>query len=179
MSDDLFNQPPTTSRLLGRIDASWTALLRAIDGLSEAELTRPLDAQGWSIRDHLVHITAWELSLLGLLTGQNRIQTMGIDPATAHTEHGDEIDTDALNELVRQASQGQTIAQIMEHFHQSHELVLSRIRALSDEDLMRPYGYYQPQEAAPPDQPVLAWIVGNTFGHYEEHIAWLQEAAPR
>ncbi|HEU4325757.1 MAG TPA: DinB family protein [Roseiflexaceae bacterium] len=180
MSDDLFNQPPNTEALLARIDASWAALLQEIEGRSEQELTRPLDGQDWSIRDHLVHITAWEHSLLGLLTGQDRRLAMGIDPAAASRKDvAEEIDTDTLNELVRQASLGQTTAQILERLHQSHKLLLSRLRALSDEDLMRPYSHYQPQDPTAPSDPVIGWIVGNTFGHYEEHVGWLKEAAPR
>ncbi len=175
MSDDLFNQPPNTKDLLARIDTGWAELQQEIEGRSEEELTRPLDGQGWSLRDHLAHITSWEHSLLGLLTGQDRHKAMGIDTAS----HGEEIHIDALNELLRQASLGQTTAQVLERLHESHELLLSHLRALSDEDLMRPYSHYQPQDPTAPNDPVLGWIVGNTFGHYEEHLGWIREAAAR
>ena len=44
---------------------------------------------------------------------------------------------------------------------------------MDDAALYLPYSHYQP--GAPPynDQPVIGWIAGNTFGHYEEHIEWL------
>ncbi|MBC7872040.1 MAG: hypothetical protein H7Y09_14435, partial [Chitinophagaceae bacterium] len=43
---------------------------------------------------------------------------------------------------------------------------------LSDADLMRPYNYYQPESAQA--APIIDRIAGNTFGHYEEHIPWMQ-----
>lgn len=180
MSDDLFNQPPTISGLLAQIDTSWAALLHEIEGRSEEELGQALNEQDWSIRDHLVHITAWEQSLLGLLSGQDRRVAMGIAPVVAsHQAVAEEIDTDTLNELVRQASQSQSTAQILARFHQSHEQLLGCLRVLNDADLLRPYSHYQPQDPSAPADPVVGWIVGNTFGHYEEHIGWLKEAAPR
>ena len=42
---------------------------------------------------------------------------------------------------------------------------------MSDADLQRPYNHYQPSSDR--QQPVIGWIIGNTYGHYEEHQPWI------
>jgi hypothetical protein len=47
---------------------------------------------------------------------------------------------------------------------------------MSDEDLLRPYSHFQPNDPPFNPNPVWPWIVGNTFGHYEEHIQYMRNA---
>jgi hypothetical protein len=51
---------------------------------------------------------------------------------------------------------------------------LAALSRLSDADLKKPYSHYQPSD---PDQkrPVLDWVGGNTYEHYAEHIAWINQ----
>ena len=44
--------------------------------------------------------------------------------------------------------------------------------SLSDEDLHRPYSYYQP--GSPQTAEVIGWIVGNSYEHYDEHRPWIE-----
>ena len=55
--DEAQTEPRTTAELLDRIQAAWSELEQTVAALSEAQLTTELDAQGWSAKDHLVHIT--------------------------------------------------------------------------------------------------------------------------
>jgi hypothetical protein len=50
--------------------------------------------------------------------------------------------------------------------------MLNEIAKLSDDDLKSPVSHWSPGTT---HQDWIAWtIVGNTFGHYEEHIPWMK-----
>jgi hypothetical protein len=44
------------AELLAAIAQNWAALTAALDQLGEAQLTTVNDAQGWTIKDHLIHL---------------------------------------------------------------------------------------------------------------------------
>ncbi len=89
--DEAQTEPRTTAELLDRIQAAWSEIEQTVATLSEAQLTTELDTQGWSAKDHLVHITTWEQSLLALLQGRDRQQAIGIEGG----EHGEIDDVNA------------------------------------------------------------------------------------
>jgi hypothetical protein len=51
---------------------------------------------------------------------------------------------------------------------------MTALEKLSDADLQKPYSHYQPGD---PDEkrPVIEWVAGNTYEHYEEHAGWIKE----
>lgn len=160
--------PPTAAEMLRRVEAGWSELNALLAALSTEQLTGPRDAHGWSVREHMLHISAWEHSLLALLNGQDRITAVGVDPSADHS------DIDKLNDLIVAAHHDKTLAQVQAHFQQSHALLLARLSDLSDADILQPYAHYQPAPDAP-QEPVIGWIAGNTWGHYEEHLPWMRE----
>jgi hypothetical protein len=164
---DEVTQPPTAAEMLRRVEAGWRELNELLGSLSAEQLTGPRDAHGWSVREHLIHISAWEHSLLALLNGQDRAAAVGVDPAADHS------DIDKLNDLIVEAHRGKTLEQVQAHFQQSHAQLLARLRELDDAGILRPYAHYQPEPDAP-QEPVINWIAGNTWGHYEEHIPWIK-----
>lgn len=47
-------------------------------------------------------------------------------------------------------------------------------------DLFRTYSYFQPDEPGEDSgRPIIAWIIGNTYEHYDEHRAWIEELIAR
>ena len=51
--------PRTRADLMARIQRDWAALEETIADLIEEQMSVP-DAGGWSIKDNLAHLTAWE-----------------------------------------------------------------------------------------------------------------------
>lgn len=49
----------TNQQLLTELITSRGVLLDAVDNLSDKQMLLPIDG-GWSIRDHLIHITVWD-----------------------------------------------------------------------------------------------------------------------
>jgi len=159
--------------LLARIDASWTKLGETVDRLGPAGLTIT-GADGWAVKDHLVHIGAWELLLLGLLEGRERNEAMGISVA-------DDASTDVVNDAVWQLHRHETPEQAMDYFRAAHEQLEAGLARLKPGDLERPYSYYRPATADRDgtDRPVMEWVAGNTYEHYAEHIAWIGDLAAK
>ena len=156
----------TVANLLGRIGRGWDDLQAYIATLSREQLTGPADAAGWTVKDHLIHLAAWEDGIAAMLGGESRLAAMGIDQAT--WERG----TDAVNAAIYARNRDLPLEAALEHCRQVHRRLLDRIGAMDDADLLRPYSHYQPEAAS--SQPILAWIVGNSFGHYAEHRPWIE-----
>jgi hypothetical protein len=162
--------PPPADEVRRRVAAAWESLDNPVQGLPEDALARA-DETGWTIRDYLAHLSAWERSLIGLLEGRSRVAAMGLD------DTGDDHDTDALNAQVLERGRRQSAAETLTEFAETHRRLTTLLLGLSDEDLLRPYSHYQPDDPTPNDQPVVGWIIGNTLGHYEEHRPAIERLA--
>ena len=165
--DEAQTHPRTTAALLDRIEEAWSELDQTLGALSEAQLTTISDAQGWTAKDHLVHITTWEQSLLALLQGRDRWQATGLEGG----EHGE---IDDVNAEIYRRNRHRTLQDVMVTFRGFHQEVVAAITALSDADLFKPYSHYQPQDPPFEAAPVIGWIVGNTYEHYLEHASWIR-----
>jgi len=157
-----------TNAVIAPVERGWDELNAVIDSLGPLGLTMT-GPDGWAVKDHLVHIAAWELSLLGLLEGADRRSAMGVP--------GADEETDALNAAVWALHGGKTPEQALDHFRQTHARLMRHLGTLSDADLQRPYNDYQPNEPRHPNdnRPVVDWVAGNTWEHYAEHIGYINQ----
>jgi hypothetical protein len=137
-----------------------------VQGMDEATLRAP-GPDGWAIKDHLVHLAAWEHSLLALVKGTDRQAAMGVSPGAG-------ADTDQINDAVFKAHRQESIVAVRRFSADSHASLMAALGELSDADLVRPYSFYQP---GTPDEkrPVVGWVAGNTYDHYAEHLEWIKE----
>jgi uncharacterized protein (TIGR03083 family) len=152
--------------LLKRIDAGWNKLQSYIAGLSEAQLTQPTDAAGWTVKDHLFHLSVWEDSMAEMLQGRPRWERMEQPPASASTH-----DFDAQNAVIQQANKNKTVAEVKQALTDAHENMQRALQSLSDDDLYLNYNSYLPDPSR--DTPVINWVIGDTYEHYDEHIPWM------
>lgn len=160
----------TVANLLRRIGDRRGRLEAVLAPLSDEEMSAPR-ADGWAVRDHLAHIVGWEGSLLALLRGESRALAVGLTPGEYET-----LDTDAINARILADSRGLPLAEVKRRFAERHEEVLAFLRGMSDAGLMLPYSHYQPNDPPRNENPVIGWIAGNTFGHYEEHLEWIEKS---
>lgn len=161
----------TKATLLARIGASRAALEAVVAGVARGAMERAA-ADGWSVRDHLAHVTAWERSLLALLRGQSRAAAVGLSD-----EEEAALDTDAINARIAAAARSLSLDEVVAQFHESHREVLGVLAPMTDADFALPYSHYQPNDPPYNGQPVIGWVAGNTFEHYGEHTGWLKAAA--
>lgn len=167
---DLEAAPRTTEALLGHVDRAWTQLQQTLAELRADDWTEVRDSNGWTIKDHLAHITAWEQSLLALLKGRDRTAAQGLGDVNT-----DDLDVDAVNALIRERNGNRTLDEVRSAFQRSHADVRAAISALSDDDLKKPYAHYQPNDPEARQDPVVGWIIGNTVEHYWEHNGWIRQ----
>jgi len=170
MTDLTQRLPRDKAELLERIEAARAALDQAIGQLSDAQLVAPGPYEGWSVKDHLAHLAAWEQGIAALLQGRPRYAAMGVDEPTYLT-----AGTDAINAAVYERNKDGPLREVLADFRQTQRDLLAALAALSDADLLKTYSHYQPDEPGKDrGEPVLKWIVGNTYEHYAEHQAWIE-----
>src|SRR5690348_2368478 len=153
-----------------RIESSYNELMGLVKSLGPNGLAIT-GSDGWAVKDHLIHLGAWELSLIGLLESGDRPAAMGV-PGVEH-------ETEALNRAVWALHRDKTPDEAVAFFVRTHALLLIALDKLSDADLQLPYSHYQPATRGKEgtDRPVLDWVAGNTYEHYAEHIPWITSLA--
>lgn len=161
--------PRSKAEMMERVYARWDELQVLLGQLSDKQMEQPL-GDGWSAKVHLGHITAWERSTLGLLRGQDRAIAMGLDPGVYGT-----LDTEALNALLAARAEELPLAQVRTEAEQVHSELIGLVESMSEAEMSKPYSHYQPNDPPHNATPVFAWVNGNTWDHYQEHIGWLRE----
>jgi hypothetical protein len=151
---------PSKLQLMERIEGGWAELDRLQAALDDAANPEPAGG-GWSLKDHLAHIAVWELSLVALLTGDDREAAVGV-PAHA-------TDTDSINAIIHERLRGLTAAEVRALLRGTRAQLRDALAPLTDADLVRPYSHYQPHEEGE-NRPVIGWILGNTADHVAEHV---------
>lgn len=166
---------PTKAELLADIERTWTALNAALDRLTEAQLTIPRDAQGWTAKDHIIHLTHWERSMVFFLQGKPRHDGLGVDEALYLKGTDDEI-----NAAIHDQHKNLSLAEALAQFHDTHGQLLKLLQPLTDDDLQKPYRHYLPDEPGAGDGPsAIDLIDGNTANHFREHLAWIEALADK
>ena len=168
MSDE--TRPQTKSELLAQMAEAQAALEQTLTQLSEAQLASADAQSGWAIKDHLAHLAAWEIGIAALLQHRPPWKAMGLDEATVASH-----ETDDLNAIIHRQNKDRSLAEVRAYFHEAHQQMLTTLAGLSDEDLFKTYSYYQPDEPGDDSgDPILNWIMGNTYEHYAEHQTWIE-----
>jgi hypothetical protein len=141
----------TTDALLAKVDAGKAWLDGRLAEFPEERLDDPVSG-GWTRRQMLRHLTVWhELTTRRLAEYQQTGQRPGM-PGTA----------DEVNEGAMASAAGRSREQLMSELDASFDALRAEIAKLRDEQL--PELEYWPGGV----------VVGNTYGHYEEHRADLE-----
>lgn len=166
----LSQSPTTVSDLFLRIARGRAQLEEWIATLGGAKLSTPAK-DGWAIKDHLAHLAAWEAGTAALLRGESRYAAMGANLGALAPS-----DFEGINRQIYSLNKDKSTEQVLDYFHEAHVGLQNELARLSDEDLQRPYSHFQPNDLREDSaNPILGWIIGNTYGHYDEHIGWIHE----
>jgi hypothetical protein len=150
-----------------RIEVSWNQLAQLVNQVQDAGGMTQVGTDGWSVKDHLAHVAAWEDSLVALIEGRDMLEAMGVRGPV-------EENTDAINEAIMNLHAKDTAEEALAYFRDSHAQMVAALGKLSDADLQKPYSHFQPGD---PDEkrPAIGWVAGNTYEHYAEHIGWINQ----
>ena len=156
----------TADEIVRRIETSWDEL-NALASAMDADALAAPGPEGWAVKDHLVHVGAWEHWLLALFEHRDKLAAMGA--ADANKE------IDDVNAVVFEKHRGDTVQQALAYFHDAHEQLMAVLRRQTTEDFDRPYTTFFDAGREPSQLPVLDAVAGNTYDHYPEHVQWIKE----
>lgn len=158
----------TADEVRVRIRDKRRELVELIGAIPADDLGTPGPDGGWAIKDHLVHIGAWEHWLLALFEGRDKLEAMG---ATGAGKTVDEI-----NGVVWDKHRQDTVEQALAYFNEAHDQLMAVLDRQSTSDFERPYRtFFEASEGSSNEQPVLVAVAANTYDHYDEHIGWLKQ----
>ncbi len=167
MSDE---QRLTKAEVLHNMDDGWQSFEAYLKTLSDEQMTVPKDAVGWTVKDHLTHLTVWAQGVTALLRRSgSRRETMGLDEETWNSR-----DFDRMNAVIQQQHGAQPLAEVLAQLAQAHHRLRAAVAELSDEDLYKPYSYFHADPNRTGDTPILEWILGDSYEHYAEHRPWIE-----
>ncbi len=125
----------------------------------DAALTAPAMPNGWSVKDTVTHIAAWDWRCAALLNESYDTNT----PLKARP------DVDALNDEIYQEHKHWSWAEVRRDFREANRALISAIRSLPPERLQ--------------DAVIQQSISEETCEHYHQHIPelkkWHQETVGR
>lgn len=150
--------------LLKNIHAGRRELRSAFGHYNKHDMIEPLLPNGWSVKDVIAHIGFWERRVVNLYNTlaegsvpDDPIDSLGLDELNARILED--------NQLVPLG-----IAQVNEL--EAYQELLHLVETAPEGDLFDPQRF-----AWTEGEPFYNWIIGNSYGHYADHIAELLEGA--
>lgn len=134
-----------------KIKDSYAQMTRLYQDIPAAELEAPVFSNGWSVKDTLAHIAAWEWRCASLLE-----QLPDIDgPFKARP------DVEALNREFYQEYQDWSWVDVEIYFRRVHRALLAAIRQLPSERIQDPL--------------IQKTIARDSWEHYADHLPDLKD----
>ena len=144
--------------LLDHIHAGRSRWESALAQLTPEQMTAPALFDGWSVKDLVAHIGAWERTaaavFAALLSGQ------------APDFEIDEIALDAFNARFFAEHHDQSLGEVMAGEQAAYRSFLGLVEGASEADL-----FDRDRFAWMQGGPFAEWVGANTFEHYDEHLA--------
>jgi hypothetical protein len=157
----------TADEIRHAINGGWHELDSLVRGLDAEGLSLHRAPDGWAVKDHLVHIAAWELWLLALFEHRDKLAAMGAGDAKR--------EIDDINAVVYEKHRDDSVEHALSYFRDSHAQLMRELEKKSTEDFERPYKAFFDPGTETDEQPVLVAVAANTYDHYAEHAGWLRE----
>lgn len=161
---DYHSRAENKDALMARIDREWTALEQAIAGLPDKRMLVP-DAGGWSIKDNLAHLSAWEEFLrLHYLGKMPAAEAFGMEEAILR-------DVTQINDAIFTRNEDRPLQDVLAGMRATHAQLITALARMSFQEMLQPLAV----EEDPEQHALLDEIVNNTYDHYREHRATIEK----
>jgi hypothetical protein len=140
--------------LLRRLHRGYMDFLSEVRGVDDARAAEVVVETGWSVRDHVAHLSAWE----------------AVELARAEGRSGLPEQLKVVWEAAWRRRRGESLGDALEAFCRVHQRLVSVLTETPDAVLRRPWHPAYPDSLA-------ANIARNTYRHYAEHLGALRRPA--
>jgi hypothetical protein len=149
----------------------WDSLLAQVD---ESEFELPGAAGEWSVRDIIVHVTAYERGLVEWLNAAlaGQIKTFA---------DLDQPDVDQRNAIIIEGNQGRSLEGIQQEAGDVFQRLTELVEEISEEDLLdaqRTEWFVKPRWGV--QRELWQCIADDGYRHYEQHIpdirSWIRKS---
>jgi hypothetical protein len=160
--------PRDKAELLERIHHSWLALEQTVGQIDDLGMIRP-GPDGWSVKDHLAHISAWDEGTAAALQGKPRYPALGVDEETYLRGW------DAINAVIYEINRDRPLVDVLADWQATHRHLLAELDRVDDDRLRRRYDEFVPDDRLVDGKvPMLRRVSGGTHEHYDEHYEWIE-----
>jgi hypothetical protein len=160
-------RPRSKTELLERMRAGreeWDALIAQIP---DSARTEPALASGWSVKDLIAHVAAYE----NWTAAQIRAANEGRPPTNRELYGTEEMpdypegwDLDRQNAMIHVQYKEAPLAEVMTFSSRAFADLIAAVAAVADEDIVRPGA-----QAWTGDTTLLEVAPGQCYAHYEQH----------
>ena len=152
--------------LLAHTREAWTEFLIGTNGLTPVQWTANTDPAGWTVKDHVAHVTAWDLAVIDLLDGGAPIQSsLGVSDA-AWTSGS----FDPINEEIRQRHIDQSVDAVKAQRDTVHARLVTLLEGYKDKDLDAPKVIAGLSNG---EKPLKFEFYEYFPKHYREHLGYI------
>lgn len=160
-------QQMTKAELLKQIRDERQRLETTLAEVSERQMVQPDVHGGWSVKDLLAHVVAWERNMCAWVEESIAGKVPQMLPPGLTWD-----DIDQWNEQMYQEHKDQPLAEVQADFRASYQQSLALVEELPEGDLFAPDRF-----AWREGKPLWEMVAANTCWHYKEHDeeirAWL------
>lgn len=143
-----------------------------VERLGAARLTGPTDAAGWTGKDHLAHLTAWERSLISWLQGGTRAEGLGVSEDLFASR-----DIETINEAIRQDTRACSLEEVLAEHDRVRGELREQVASMTLDDLHRPYSHYPPDDLDATVPPVYRRVLRVVGSHVDDHLGYIEAIA--
>jgi DinB superfamily len=123
----------TKQDLIDDTCSAWDDFVTYVDGLTAEQWTGPRDEAGWSVKDHVSHVTLWDRAVIQRLRHNVPLEkTLGISAGAWADES-----FDPMNEEVRRVALADAVDRVCADRDATWIDVVSLLEDLSEEQLAR------------------------------------------
>ncbi|MBX2998372.1 MAG: ClbS/DfsB family four-helix bundle protein [Caldilineaceae bacterium] len=151
------------STLLERANAGWSRLQRALEMLTEKEMTEFQIDGNWTVKDILAHIAFWEDRLLLRVS-----DALAGRPVERQPGGLSEAAVDTLNEENYRAHADLDLHTVLGKSAEIHNSLMDALMRLPEDPLDDFYTVWWGGE------PPWAILAGDSYAHYEEHLTAIE-----
>ncbi|MFM9108652.1 MAG: DinB family protein, partial [Chloroflexota bacterium] len=157
--------------LLAAADDASARLDDALYALPDAAFAAAPDG-GWSIRDILGHLAAWNEYFLAALAGRGGIESLGVTPEAAAA-----AGEDGLNSALVLRWSVLPLDEVWDRYAASRAALRAAIASLEPASLDAPFATIAPDSPFADDAPLSGWLLGVAAEHADDHIPRIMQVA--